>query len=736
MANKIHEIAFKIAGNIKGSFFSTFKDASKAVKTLESDLKKLNEAQEGAKNVASFGNKGIAAAAVAAGAGVAGLIKVGADYSGAMAQMQAQTGATNAEMQAFGQSAREIYKSGLGESFAEVSSAMANVKQVSGLTGDALKEVTSDALVLSKVFQFDINETARASSALMKKFGIDGKKAHDLIAYAAQNGANKNGDLLDTFNEYSVHYKALGFSAEQFTAHLVKGAQDGSFSIDKVGDAIKEFNIRAKDGSKSSAEGFAALGLDAQQATAIFAQGGEKANQAFFEVVQRLNEIEDPVKRNAAGVALFGTQFEDLESGALKSMLAIKDATNEANGAMEQVKGDSMKDLNTQLAIVGRSFTDMLIPAAQKVASTLTKNMPQITASMQKLAPILQKAGNAIAENIPAIINAISKAIANTVSFAQTIADNWSWIAPILKGVLATFIGMKVIAGITSLVLGLNKAFLVMKAGLALLNTATRAQTIAQLGLNLAFWTCPITWIVAGIAAVIAIGVLLWKNWDTIKAKTIALWNSFSSAFPGMASVISNWYNATIKPIISGVITAFKGVIDFVAGVFTGNWSRAWEGIKSIFSGVFGSLVAIAKAPLNGIIALVNMVINGLNSLKITVPDWVPGIGGKGFSFNIPQIPQLASGGIATKPTLAMIGEGNESEAVLPLSKLNSMIGGGTSGGGMGGGITINFSPVINVSGGGADAYSQAQRGVEAGAQNLKKELEKVMAEQRRLSYT
>ena len=116
--------------------------------------------------------------------------------------------------------------------------------------------------------------------------------------------------------------------------------------------------------------------------------------------------------------------------------------------------------------------------------------------------------------------------------------------------------------------------------------------------------------------------------------------------------------------------------------VFSANWRQAWEGVKTIFSGVFRSLVGIAAAPLNAIISAINTVIGGLNSLHVSIPKWVPKYGGQTFSLHIPTIPNvaLAEGGIATAPTTALIGEGGEPEAVIPLSKLSSMLDGLTGG--------------------------------------------------------
>lgn len=113
------------------------------------------------------------------------------------------------------------------------------------------------------------------------------------------------------------------------------------------------------------------------------------------------------------------------------------------------------------------------------------------------------------------------------------------------------------------------------------------------------------------------------------------------------------------------------------------------EGFKQIFKGVFDSLWAIVKAPLNLIIRGINSLIRGANQIKFDVPDWVPGIGGKRWGFNIPSIPLLAKGGIISKPTMAVVGEAGK-EAVIPLEnnleyldyladKISSKIGGGNS---------------------------------------------------------
>lgn len=132
----------------------------------------------------------------------------------------------------------------------------------------------------------------------------------------------------------------------------------------------------------------------------------------------------------------------------------------------------------------------------------------------------------------------------------------------------------------------------------------------------------------------------------------------------GFISGIIGNVGAVIGSVVGGIIGVFSGIIDFLTGVFTGNWEKAWNGIKSIFQNIANALGGIIKAPINFIIDCINGFIRGLNKIKI--PDWVPGVGGKGV--NIGEIPRLAKGGIATSPTVALFGEAGR-EAVLPLDR-------------------------------------------------------------------
>lgn len=194
----------------------------------------------------------------------------------------------------------------------------------------------------------------------------------------------------------------------------------------------------------------------------------------------------------------------------------------------------------------------------------------------------------------------------------------------------------------------------------------------------------PLIAIVSAVAAVIAACVLLVKNWDWVKAKAIEVWDSIKEKFNqfkewlgnvfatdwsqkfGFLGDILNAFLAITRGISDSIKRIFGGIIDFIVGVFTGNWKRAWQGVQDIFGGIMNGLQALVKAPLNGVIGLINAAISGLNKIKLPSID-IPFFGTVGgWGFNIGKIPYLAKGGIIDNPTLAMVGEAGK-EAVVPL---------------------------------------------------------------------
>lgn len=213
------------------------------------------------------------------------------------------------------------------------------------------------------------------------------------------------------------------------------------------------------------------------------------------------------------------------------------------------------------------------------------------------------------------------------------------------------------------------------------------------------------------IGAAIAIGLLLWKNWDTISAKAKEVWefvktkfqefsdflanvfvHDWTAEFGIIGEVINGWLK-NVSNVWNSVKSIFGGIIDFISGVFSGNWKKAWGGIKDTFKGMWDLMVSIIKSPINliigainglvkGVVSGLNLVIGALNKLSFDIPDWVPKYGGKKFGFDIskitaPRIPYLAQGGYvkANTPQLAMIGDNKRhGEIVAPEDKMQAMV--------------------------------------------------------------
>lgn len=127
-----------------------------------------------------------------------------------------------------------------------------------------------------------------------------------------------------------------------------------------------------------------------------------------------------------------------------------------------------------------------------------------------------------------------------------------------------------------------------------------------------------------------------------------------------------NQFVEGLNTVIEAAKTIFDGLIQFLTGVFTGNWRAAWEGVKQIFGGIFDALAGLVKAPLNAVISIINGVLDRIDGINFTVPDWVPVLGGRQFSLNIPRIPMLAQGGFTTGPSIA--GEAGQ-EAVISFQR-------------------------------------------------------------------
>lgn len=432
---------------------SELTDSKKRVTELEAAIEKLgNSSDDTDKKISGMGDslKGVtgllkgAAAAAGAYIGISTINESINNELKAVNQFQARVGSSIGDMSKYKSSMDSIYRNGMGESMEDVANSMATVKVNTGLDGSELESTTNDALLLRDTFDFDVSESTRAAKMMMDQFGVSGQTAYNLIAQGAQNGLDKNGDLLDTINEYSVHFEQLGFDAEDMFNMLVNGAESGTFSVDKLGDTIKEFGIRAIDGSDTTKTGFEAIGLSADTMAEKFAAGGESAKAAFAETIEAIKNVEDPIAQNTAGVNLFGTMWEDLGAKGVIALSDINGKISETSTALEDINNIKYQDLDSTFETVSRSLMGELTDG-------LMGNTDNIISEFRDMETKLQPVFKGIGEGIGDVLEDVPDMLETVGSGIEYVTEHADVLETAFMGIGSAIVTYKVATGISSI---------------------------------------------------------------------------------------------------------------------------------------------------------------------------------------------------------------------------------------------------------------------------------------------
>ncbi|MFE0270806.1 phage tail tape measure protein [Streptomyces sp. NPDC058992] len=566
--------------------------------------------------------------AAAAGAAVGGLFMVGLtnamDAKHANARLTNQLGLTQEEAARAGDVAGQVFSQGFGASIDEVNESLGGVAQAMGgvgeMTNDELAEMTKNALMLADTFQLDVGESATAAGQMIANGLVkDGQEAFDVMTRAAQTLPKAMvADIPATMNEYGKHFARMGLDAQTAFGMMSQYVKAGGRDIDQAADVIHEFARITSEETDRAAEGFKALGLPAKQMLEDIGKGGKPAEEALQKTLAALRGIKDPAKQAELGVQLFG----DMAGEGADALWAMDPASAAAASGMDKAGG---------------------------AAKTATDNM----AASQSLDAIWRTLATTLGETLAPALATISK-------FMSEHPGLISVVVPVILG-LAAAIGIAV---------------------------------IAQWAWNTALFMWPGTWIILGIIALIAVIVLIivywdeiaaatkrvWDQivaklsaawewiksavgqvWDWVKSKTSTAWTWITGKVAAGVDTVMGWID-TLKQIPGKVSAWFGQVVSYVAGL-PGRIGRAasgmWDGIKTAFR------------------SAVNWLIGKWNNFSISLGGGsIMGVDIPSITLNTPNIPYLAEGGITTGPTLAMIGEGSEDEAVLPLSKLDGMLRG------------------------------------------------------------
>ena len=697
MAKSVVETTIELLGKLDPSVQKVMGQAQKAAsKTGDAIGKALSS--------------GFKVGVAAAGAFTTALVKIGTEYQAATGQISAATGATGAELESLQGVMENVYGNNYGDSMADVADAVATVsQQMKGLSDGELQSVTEGAFALRDVFQYDVAESIRAANALVNNFGISGDDAMNMIAAGAQNGLDFSGELLDTISEYSVQFAKVGIDADQMFQIMQAGADSGAWNLDKVGDAIKEMSIRVVDGSDTTAAGFQAIGMDADIMAQKFAAGGETAQQAFQETIQALAGMEDPVQQNIAGVNLFGTMWEDLGPEVVAQLASITDeayAAGDELQKMQEVKydnlGDALKGLERQLEVE-------LLPLANELTSFLTDIFQEID---------LSGLGEGLMSLISTVTTTLGPAVQPLADLFGSIfsPDTFSGLGGVLNGLqaplqsLATFL-QPIILAFSQMAQNVFPVF--VQVG------QTVAGAIGQIFQALSPLMAPLQQLAVSIFPAIS---------AVVGAVGQAFINLVNVVMPPITGLIS-----FLMPAFQGLLTILQNVINFITNIFTANWSAAWQNITNIFGTIWGGIVGLVKGPINAVIGIINSAIGAINSISVTIPDWVPLVGGQTLGFNIPQIPMLATGGTIEQPMLAVVGDAPET--IVPhgnTPRNRALLGEAAAGVGASiGGTVVNFNVTIS---GGADAASVTQGLLDA-EDELERRLDAYFAKKARLSF-
>lgn len=531
------------------------------------------------------------------------------EISTSQAEIQASLGLTKQEAEKLQNVATAVWEDGWRDSLDGVKEALQEVltqiPQLKDQGPEAIQSMTVKAIILEDKLGADMSETLRGTNALMTTFGMSGEEAMDYITVATQSGLDKTDELGDNLAEYATLFQENGYSAKEMFNILQAGLEGGAYNLDKVNDLVKEFGIRVSDGTIESAIG--EIGGSWKNLYDEWKRSGGNQKELFHSIAKELSNVSGEQEKAAMVSQIFGSLGED---AGYKVIEAMGKASIETEG-------------------IKTTFSDVN-GAAADLKGTLEE-----TITMQSAMNTMKSAIAEVGEILAPYIYQFAEFVKQFAEWFKTLDDG-------SKQALVT-VGL-VLMAIGPLLMVIGQVGM----GISTLMMAVGNFQLGWLKLVGFFAKNPFLLVIAGLALLVGALVLAYNKVEWFRNGVNAFFNGIKDvgvmAFNFLAGFIGTSLGGGLQNVqnfVTAVKQILSGLIDFVAGVFTGNWSRAWNGVKNIFGGIFSGIAAMAKAPINTMIGLINGFLGGLNRIKI--PKWVPKVGGRGF--NIPQIPYLAEGG-------------------------------------------------------------------------------------------
>lgn len=678
---------------------------------------------------------GVTAVAGAIG-GMALAIKTGVNQAteldDAMANFQAQTGASSEEMNEFKNIARDVWSNNFGEDISDVADMMGRVKtQMQDISDVDLKNVTEDLITLRDVYGMDENETLRGAKQLMEQFGISSEKAFDLIAKGAQNGLDYSGELGDNIAEYAGKFKQAGYSVEEYFQTMTNGVKGGSYNLDKMQDAVNEITTRMSDGTiEKSLDSFNDKTKEVFQA---YKEGGATQKDVQDAIVQDIKETTNQQEALNKASTAFGTMGEDFNLKFITSLSSVGDEYNNVAGTMDKVKAIANGGLKNALSGLGRAFLDSFTPIGELITPILSGIIGLITVAIQSIQQGFAKVGDVISNvlskidtsGITELTSQVSKVLAPAFKEVKKAIDEMKVaLEPIAKEILGK-IGnaiqnvvnqaQKILSVVGPPILAIIKKIIQTVVGMIPVITSILQVVGSVISGIISFITMVVTYVGTAIAKILGfimpiiqiIATIVANIWSVILAVAQNIWSKVSELVTVIIDFVNNVFKTVsdvvgkiwskiqdsmnkirdkVQGVVDNINKYFNNVKDTVSDVFNGIWSKI-KGIMDNVGNKISNVLQGIQNSWNGLTGFVSGVFDGIEgavsslvgSVKGMVNGVIGGINGAiGIINKIPgvhigRIPRLERGGVLKRGQIGLL-EGNGAEAVVPLERNKAWI--------------------------------------------------------------
>lgn len=608
--------------------------AAKAANQHANEIAKVgNKIKKSGRNIENAGKtltKGITTPVAAMGTG---MVKTAMDFEAGMDKVQAISGASEKNMSALTEKAKEM---GAKTKFSasESADAFSYMAMAGWKTEDMLNGIEG-TMYLAGASGADLATTSDIVTDAITAFGKTAEDTNhfvDVIAKTSSN-ANTNVEMMgETFKYCAPAAGALKYSIDDTSVAIGLMANSG-IKASQAGTSLNNWFTRMAKPTKESATAMEELGIkltDSSGKMKPFSQIMQETRKSFKSLTTTQKAQYAAMLAGKTGmngllavVNASDKDFNKLTKAIGKSDGAAKKMYKTANS---NLKG-SITELKGKVESLAISFGDRMLPYVSKGVDKLKKLADEFSKLSPKQQDMIIKTALTAATVGPCLIafGKFTKSIGTTVKTVSKLIKTSAKIikfAKNVKNIGSAFSKMGTLA---------KKGGGLVKVGLTMLKGPAGIAVLA-------------------IAGVIAIGVLLYKNWDKVKAGAKKVVKSIKDFGAGVKGSMKK---AKMHIVEFGLNTAkeirntkekFGAIIDFLKGTFTAKWKSAWTGVKNIFKGIVSGFTGIIKTPINGVIGLINRMIGSLNKFHVKIPKGVPKIGGKNFSLNISTIPMLARG--------------------------------------------------------------------------------------------